>query len=176
MDKTKVKIIDKSMPRVLLIEDNDTDALIVQKVLYNGMQDAQCTRVTTLKAGEEILEKGEVDLLLLDLGLPDTTSPVDTYARIKKWADKVPVVVMTSIKDHDLSRGMIHDGAADFLNKDSILDNPGRTQDAVDFSVERHSLGRKVVCDKEKAMQESKDKDSVLSCFMGGYSVSGEDK
>ena len=175
MDKTQVKIIDKSMPRVLLIEDNDTDAFIVQKVLYNGMQNAQCTRVTTLEAGEKILDKGEVDLLLLDLGLPDTASPADTYARVKKWADKVPVVIMTSVKDHDLSRVMIHDGAADFLNKDSILENPRRIQDAVDFSVERHSLSRKVVCDKEKAIQESKEKDSVLSCFMGGYSVSSKD-
>ena len=83
MDKTQEKIIDKSIPRVLLIEDNDADAFIAQKVLYNGMQNAQCTRVMTLEAGEKILEKGEVDLLLLDLGLPDTQSPADTYAESK---------------------------------------------------------------------------------------------
>ena len=173
MDTKLEKVIDKSIPRVLLIEDNDTDAFIVQKVLYNGMNDARFTRATTLEAGEEILEKGQTDLLLLDLGLPDSVTSANTYARVKKWADKIPVVIMTSVKDHELARAMVREGAADFLNKDSILENPGRIQHVIDFSMERHAINRKMILDKEKAMQESKEKDSVLNCFMGGYSITG---
>jgi len=164
MDTEVEKVVDKSMPRVLLIEDSDSDAFIVQKALYGGMDDTHCTRAITLKDGEDILEKGQTDLLLLDLGLPDSVTPADTYARVKKWADKVPVVIMTSLKDHALARALVRDGAADFLNKDSILENPKHIQHVIDFSMERHALTRKI-------MQESKDKDSTLSYFMGGYSI-----
>ena len=127
-----------------------------------------CQRVATLAEGEEVLKAGDIDLLFLDLGLPDTASAADTYARIKKWADQLPVIIMTNLKDHDLARIMVHEGAADFLNKDLIVNSPQQIGRAIDFSLERHGVYKKVV-------RESKEKDAMLSCFMGGYS-SGPEK
>ncbi|MFA6104923.1 MAG: response regulator, partial [Victivallaceae bacterium] len=91
--------------RILLIEDSDTDAFIIQKALRQYKPEAQCLRAPTLHAGEEILQQGAVDLILLDLGLPDTASPADTYEQIKKWAAQLPVVIMTNLQDHELARG-----------------------------------------------------------------------
>ena len=162
--------------RVLLIEDSDIDAFVIQKALSKYKENSQFMRASTLKAGEEILLKGEVDIVLLDLGLPDTASPEDTYKQIKKWTDKLPVVIMTNLKDHALAKTMVYEGAADFMNKDVIARDPRHIQDAIDFSIERHAAGRKLVSEKEKAQEELKGKDAILSCFMGGYSVSDPGK
>jgi DNA-binding NtrC family response regulator len=160
--------------RILLIEDSDTDAFIIQKALRQYKPEAQCRRAPTLRAGEEILQQGAVDLLLLDLGLPDTASPKDTYEQIKKWASRLPVIIMTNLQDHDLAKVMVHEGAADFLNKETIVANPKHIQNAVDFSLERHAVSRDLLSEKEKAQLDSKEKDSILSCFMGGYSILGK--
>lgn len=162
--------------RILLIEDSDTDAFIIQDALRRYKKDVQCTRTPTFKAGEEILQKGETDVILLDLGLPDTASPKDSYDQIKQWAQKMPVIIMTNLKDHELAKVMVSEGAADFLNKDAIAKTPKLVQDAIDFSLARHAAGQKLVSEKEKAEQESKQKDSVLKCFMGGYSINGSGK
>jgi len=161
--------------KVLLIEDCDTDAFTIQKALCEYKEDSQCMHVATLKAGEEILQKGGVDVLLLDLGLPDTASARDTYEQTKKWCERLPVIIMTNLKDHALAKIMVHEGVADFLNKDIIIKDPKHIQDSIDFALERHDASRKLLFEKEKAEQESKQKDAVLSCFMGGYS-SGPEK
>jgi DNA-binding NtrC family response regulator len=152
---------------VLLIEDSDTDAFIIQNAISRHHKDARCQRAATMHASEQILEKGGIDLVLLDLGLPDTASAQDTYEQIKKWTEKLPVIIMTNLKDHDLAKAMVHEGAADFLNKYLIAENPMHIQKAIDFAVERHAISKRL-------QQESKDKDAILNCFMGGYSVSGK--
>ena len=159
---------DNSLLNVLLIEDSDADAFIIQTAIGRHHKDALCQRAATLHAGEEILEKGGVDLLLLDLGLPDTAGAEDTYNQIKKWTDKLPVIIMTNLKDHVLAKTMVHEGAADFLNKDLIVENPTHIQKVIDFAIERHALSKRLV-------QESKDKDALLNCFMGGYSSGKQD-
>jgi DNA-binding response OmpR family regulator len=154
---------NNELTKILLIEDSDTDAYIVQKAVQRLGRAVACVRVSTLAAGEEELRKQDTDLLLLDLGLPDTDSPEDTYRKIRPWADVLPVVVMTNLKDHDLARVMVQEGAADFLTKDLIAKDPAQMKRAIDFSLERHGLHK-------KAVQESKDKDALLNYFMGGYS------
>jgi DNA-binding NarL/FixJ family response regulator len=150
--------------RILLIEDSDTDSYIIQNALRQHKKNAVCTRVATLHDGEALLQKGEADAVLLDLGLPDTPSPSDTYEQMRKWAHKIPVIIMTSLQDHELARRMVQEGAADFLNKDVIAKDPKQIQNAIDFSVARHAITRKIT-------EESKEKDAMLNCFMGGYSV-----
>lgn len=159
--------------RLLLIEDSDADAAVVQKTLEDEPRCARYTRASTIRDGEDILSGGGIDVLLLDLGLPDTMDATDTYTRVRKWADKLPVIIMTSIKDHSLARTLVHEGAADFLNKDNLLDSPDSLKNAIDFSIERHNICRKLIAEKNKLAEESKQKDTVLSCFMGNYTNGG---
>ncbi len=154
--------------KILLIEDSDTDAYIVQRALAGHYKDAECVRATTLHAGMELLQKNGIDLLLLDLGLPDTAGPEDTYHQVKQWAEKMPVVILTNVKDHTLAKTMVHDGAADFVNKDMIAHDAAQIRRAVDFSLERHAIHKKLAA-------ESQEKDTILQCFMGGYSISDSD-
>ncbi len=90
--------------RILLIEDSDTDAYIIEKAIKRFKPDSTLQRASTLKAGEDILQAGGADVVLLDLGLPDSPTPKDSYEHIKKLSSKLPIIIMTSLKDHDLAR------------------------------------------------------------------------
>lgn len=157
--------------KVLLIEDSDTDAYIIEKALHEHVKDAECTRVSSVAAGELQLGKDDFDAVLLDLGLPDSANPADTYARIMRCARDAPIIVSTSLNDHDLARALVHEGAEDCMSKDLIADNPGHVRDAIAFAIERHSALQKTLAEKESAKKDSAEKDAMLSCFMGGYSV-----
>ena len=155
---------ESSSLNILLIEDSDTDAFIIQNAINKHCMNICCVRATTLRSGEDLLQAGGIDLLLLDLGLPDSASPKETYEQMKEWSDKLPIIIMTNIRDHDLAKTMVHEGAADFLNKDIIAKDPAHIRKAIDFSLERQTISKRL-------MQESKDKDAILNCFMGGYSI-----
>jgi DNA-binding NtrC family response regulator len=158
---------ESTLLNVLLIEDSDTDAFLIQRALNRYHKGVTCHRVATLQAGEEVLQSGGVDLVLLDLGLPDTESPKGTYEKAKRWTEELPIIIMTNLQDHELAKSMVHEGVADFLNKDLIAKDPAHIQKVIDFAVERHAIGKKL-------LKESRDKDAVLDCFMGGYSVSNK--
>lgn len=157
--------------RMLLIEDSDTDDFILRRALSKYAKNIRGFRARNFSEGEEALKKGDLDFVMLDLGLPDTAGPVETYERIKKWTDKFPIIVMTSLEDHVLAKLMVQEGVADFLHKDMIIKNPERILEAIDFSVTRHALRHKTEAEKEKILAEMKQKDTVLNCFMGGYSI-----
>ncbi|MBU6474451.1 MAG: response regulator [Alphaproteobacteria bacterium] len=157
--------------QVLLIEDSDTDAHVVETAMRKYMKSAKFARALTMKDGKSALQDGKADVLLLDLNLPDTTGPEDTYGQIKEWTNKLPVIIMTSMKDRLLARRMVYEGAADFLNKDIVSASPKIIHNAIEFSMERHAAAQKIMAEKESAEKESKEKDSILSCFMGGYSI-----
>lgn len=150
--------------RLLLIEDADLDALLIVNALERYKPDAICTRVATFKIGEDLLRSGTMDVLLLDLGLPDTEDCADTYRRIKKWTHRVPVIIMTGLEDHEFARKTIRAGVEDFVTKEIIANDPERLADIVDFAIERHALSR-------EAEEQSQAKDVILNCFMGAYSV-----
>jgi DNA-binding NarL/FixJ family response regulator len=161
------------MLKVLLIEDSDTDAYIIQRAIQDHIPGAVVTRASTLSDGKKVLlqQDGDMDIILLDLGLPDTASPVDTHRQLKRWADKMPIIVITAINDHNLAKFLVFDGVEDYLSKNAIANNPAQVRDAIDFAIQRFEAYKKLLAEKEKAQQESKDKDAILGCFMGDYSV-----
>lgn len=161
------------MLRILLIEDSESDAFIIQRAIRDHVDNAQCQHVSTVGDGEKVLEEQgtKIDVVLLDLNLPDSASPADTYKRIRKWADKIPVIVSTNLKDHRLARSLVHDGAEDYMSKDLMASDPSHVRDAIAFALERHALYKNMAREKERAVKESAEKDTILDCFMGGYSV-----
>ncbi|WP_255365070.1 response regulator, partial [Cellulosimicrobium sp. I38E] len=58
--------------RILLVEDDDGDAILVEELLSDGDLTVELHRATTLDAALEMLASRPVDCVLLDLGLPDS--------------------------------------------------------------------------------------------------------
>ena len=106
--------------RVLLIEDNPGDVRLIQEMLAE-VRDAQfdlaCVR--RLSAGLERLAAGGIDVVLLDLGLPDSLG-FSTFTRVHVQAPKVPILLLTGLEDEALGVKAIREGAQDYLVKGQV--------------------------------------------------------
>ena len=103
--------------KVLLVEDNPGDARLIREMLAEAGGDAfELEWVSQLSEGLERLSAGKVDLVLLDLGLPDSRG-IDTFFRAYSHAPEVPFVLMTGLDDETLALTAIRQGAQDYLVK-----------------------------------------------------------
>jgi two-component system cell cycle sensor histidine kinase/response regulator CckA len=106
--------------RVLLVEDNPGDARLV-RVHLSQVPGAACTlaAAASLKEAVGALARGDVDVVLADLGLPDSQG-LDTASRLARAAPSVPVVVLTGLDDEELGRQALLRGAQDYLVKGKV--------------------------------------------------------
>ena len=75
--------------------------------------------VTQLSTGLEHLSKGRIDLVLLDLGLPDSQG-LDTFIKIHIEAPTVPIIVLTGLDDETVGIRTMQNGAQDYLIKGQV--------------------------------------------------------
>jgi serine phosphatase RsbU (regulator of sigma subunit) len=104
--------------RVLLIEDDDGDALLVEEMLADTPAPVALERVETLAAA---LVGGPVtaDCILLDLQLPDAMG-LTGLTRLRQHAPAVAVVVLTGQHDQATGVAAVAAGAQDYLVKDQV--------------------------------------------------------
>lgn len=155
---------------ILLIEDSDTDAMLIRRILSRSISYPNAvTHVHSMKAGlAELRKEGHgVDIVLLDLGLPDTVGGAGTFEELKDLADEIPIVVLTGLDSHKAATDLIKEGAQDFVNKDELSKSPQHLRDVIDFAVERHRKHRDAL---NKSQSDMKNKDELLNGLLGGYS------
>jgi len=83
------------------------------------------------------LSKGGIDVILLDLTLPDSKGIV-TFERTYAFAPDVPVVVLTDEHDESVAVATVQGGAQDYLVRDEV--QPAVLARTLRYSVERHRL------------------------------------
>ena len=118
---------------LLLIEDNPEDAGLIREMLG----EYRLTCVDRLSEGLERLDAGGVDVVLLDLSLPDSQG-VETFVRARDLAPGVPIVVLTGMDDGDLALEAVRKGAQDYLVKGRVDGN--MLVRAINHAVERHRM------------------------------------
>jgi len=103
--------------KTLLIEDSPSDAFLLREIL-SDVPDAgvQIEWVDKLFAGLKRLDSGAVDLLLLDLGLPESTG-LDTFDVTHRSSSAVPIIVLSGLDDRELAMTAVSSGAQDYLVK-----------------------------------------------------------
>lgn len=129
-------MIDKPI-KVLLIEDNPGDARLIWEML-NGATAAQfeLAHVQRLDEGlRRVGEDGGFDVLLLDLGLPDSQG-LDALARVQAQALEVPIIVLTGLGDEALAVKAVGEGAQDYLVKGQVDSN--LLARSIQYAIERH--------------------------------------
>ena len=113
------KMSDKHT-KILLIEDNPGYARLVQKMLAVSSQiEYQIECADRLSTGLKYLAKGEYDVVLVDLGLPDSKG-LDTLDKVYAQVPAVPIVALTGIDDEALAVQAVRQGAQDYLVKGDI--------------------------------------------------------
>ena len=127
--------------RVLLVEDDKVDASLVRSSLKHvvGVTFDFVTVATASEAVDQ-LEAGGIQLVLLDLGLPDS-SGLDTIHRLGVHLSAIPVIVLTGIADDDVGVQAIQHGAQDYLVKGASAAALTR---AIRYALSRHRMRRKL--------------------------------
>lgn len=108
---------------VLLIEDSPLFVELTRKMLHETKSgDFLIECLDNLAAGIERLAGGGIDVVLLDLTLPDSNG-LDTFTQLHAAAADVPIVIYTSVDDEALSLSALNQGAADYLVKSEVNAN-----------------------------------------------------
>lgn len=103
---------------VLLVEDDEGDALLVEDELAEQIPQARILRSRSLAEALATLQSG-IDCVLLDLGLPDA-SGIDAVSRLGAWMPTVPLIVLTGLADEAAGMAAVQAGAQDYLVKGSV--------------------------------------------------------
>jgi len=109
--------------KVLLVEDNPGDADLVQEYLSDANQavfEVEC--VSRLASATELLAVEPFDLILLDLGLPDS-SGLETLKVGLQTAGATPIVVLTGHHDEPSGLEAVQLGAQDYILKGHLERN-----------------------------------------------------
>jgi signal transduction histidine kinase len=124
---------------VLLIEDNPGDVRLTQEMLAEarGLRcDLECA--DTLAAGLQRIGQGNIDLVLLDLGLPDSAG-IDTLRHLRAGIPQsLAVLVMTGQGEEDVALHAVQAGAQDYLVKGQI--NSDLLIRSMQYALERQEI------------------------------------
>lgn len=138
----------KTPIRILVVEDNDDDLVMVRESLgAAGDQAFEVVPAGRLSEAAEKLAPGGIDLILLDLGLPDG-SGLACVDSMRLAAPNVPLIVLSGNQDEDLARKAVQTGAQDYLFKGEIVGR--QLPRAIRYAIERKFAHDQVRTAKER--------------------------
>ena len=113
-----------------------------------GSHDTEVTHVERMSEAEKHLAEHAVDIILLDLGLPDAQG-LEAVRRAHAAAPRVPLVVLTGLDDESLAAQALQEGAQDYLIKGQI-ETRGLLR-ALRYAIERKIMEEALFVEKERA-------------------------
>jgi anti-anti-sigma regulatory factor/DNA-binding NarL/FixJ family response regulator len=137
--------------RVLLVEDGRKDARLIQTMLGAVTSVAfEVEYVDRLSGALKSLDQGDIDVVLLDLSLPDSQG-LDTFTKIQAKAPNVPAVVMTGLDDELVATKAVKKGAQDYLIKGQV--DQGLLARSLMYAIERQQAQEELRRSEEKLRQ-----------------------
>ena len=131
---------------ILLVEDNPGDRRLIREML------AEASNVTfnvqyadRLEAATECLDHNGVEVILLDLGLPDSQG-LATLKKIYAQVSQTPIVVLTGLNDETVGLQAVNEGAQDYLIKGQV------DTDLLKRTI-RYAIERKQTEERERQLQ-----------------------
>ncbi|MCG8549908.1 MAG: response regulator [Desulfobacterales bacterium] len=127
--------MDIIQKHILLVEDNPADAELIRIILTEKKHSAYLLYVKE-RLGEamDFLSAHKIDLVLLDLGLPDSHG-VSTIQTIKAKYPFIPIVVITGNDDENIGIEAVQMGAQDYICK-GLIPNHYLTQ-TIEYAIHR---------------------------------------
>ena len=140
--------------RVLLVEDDEGDALLVGEMLAEGSAPVEVTRARSLADVHELTNRWSPDCVLLDLGLPDSHG-LQALAGAREIVGAAPIVVLTGYDDERAGVEALGAGAQEYLVKGQV-DGPLLLR-AIRYAIERAQAqaGAQQLLEVQRAAQEN---------------------
>ena len=134
---------------LLVIEDNPGDARQLREMFEEGVsRKSTMIQVTSMAEAEQHLAGHAVDVILLDLGLPDAQG-LAAVERAHAAAPNVPLVIVTGLDDETIATQALQIGAQDYLLKGQI--DARSLSRALRYAMERSALDAALFTEKERA-------------------------
>ncbi len=154
--------MNSSSVKVLLLEDNRGDARLLREMLSEESRfETEVVHVECMKDAEAYLHECSVDIILLDLGLPDADG-LPAVQRAHTLAPRIPLVVLTGLDDVALGTQTLQEGAQDYLVKGQI-DARGLVR-ALRYAIERKGMEDALFEEKERAQVTLKCIGDAVAC------------
>lgn len=129
--------------KILLLEDNPGDARLLREALAESPESSfELTYSETVAECLESLQNSKPDVILSDLGLPDSEG-LEAVRSIRSAAPDIPIVVLTALDDESLAVQSLQEGAQDYLVKGRI--DGGSLWHAVRYAMERQRVQLQVL-------------------------------
>ena len=134
--------------KVLLIEDNPGDARLLSEILVDVHTALfELEWVDRLSKGLEHLKGAPVDVVLLDLNLPDGAG-LKTFTEVRNSAPEVPIIILSGLADEKMAVQTVREGAQDYIVKGNI--DGHLLERSIHYAIERKR--------SEKALERSENK------------------
>jgi two-component system, cell cycle sensor histidine kinase and response regulator CckA len=143
-----MNIADSNQLIILLVEDSMAIAMQIQGFLANtrGFK-LVVQHVTDLKSAIQHGAKGVYDVVLLDLGLPDSYG-LETFMGFHAATPDIPTIVFTSVDDEEIALEALRQGAQDYLVKGQV--DSRLLIRAIQYAIERKTIEDKLKDSEEK--------------------------
>lgn len=124
--------------RILVVEDDPDDVYLIKEYLNADKHKRyDYLHVKTLTDAIKATQEKELDIVLLDLGLPDSGG-LGGIEALNAANSSIPIVVLTGVDDDQLGEDAIHMGAEDYLPKK--IANTTLLSRSINYAIERHRL------------------------------------
>ena len=134
--------------KILLVEDSPSDAMLLQNFLQkSGAGRFDLELAGTLADALACLARGQIEMVLTDLNLPDSNG-LDTFQAVKAAAREAPVIVLSGLDDETTAVNAVHAGAEDYLVKDRLT--PPLVLRSIIYAMERTQARKATLQAQEK--------------------------
>lgn len=142
--------------KVLLVEDNPTDVLLVRATLKAapGLQFV-LTTADYLSSAIERAKAEHFDVVLLDLGLPGSHG-LETFETFHAAVPDVPIIILSGLGDEEVAMQAVQHGGQDYLPKGEAMDEV--LPRAIRYAIERH----RAQIERERFAAELQRRNEVL--------------
>lgn len=155
--------------KILIVEDSATQAELLESLLKTGRYAAQVEKADSIAEAAKALKQERYDVVLLDLGLPDSVG-IETVTTVRKLSWATPIVVITGDDRREVMLDCIRAGAIDFIPKAKLEEE--RIYDALGIAQKKRFENEKVERPVNKMLKSLQEFDKRLRGLNADHALS----
>ena len=147
---------------VLIVEDNPPDARFIKEMLNDSDNtDFEISFAVTLEEGINNLQDNNIDIILLDINLPDSQG-LDTLKKFNHIVAEIPIILLTGLSDEIFAINALEKGAQDYIVKGQF-DSQSIVR-SIKYSIERKKIENEL---EKRVIERTKELNQTIKILKG---------